>query len=137
MRCVNKVILIGNLVRNPEVTIVNSSTEVAKFSIAINESYKKQDGTAQEIVTYLDIEAWGGLAKIAGQYLSKGSKVYVEGTIRTDSWTDADTGKTRTKYKIRAENIVILDKKDSSSQSNETSNETNIDDIEEDDDLPF
>lgn len=137
MRCVNKVILIGNLVRNPEVTIVNSSTEVAKFSIAINESYKKQDGTAQEIVTYLDIEAWGGLAKIAGQYLSKGSKVYVEGTIRTDSWTDADTGKTRTKYKIRAENIVILDKKDSSSQSNETSNETNIDEIEEDDDLPF
>ncbi|MCX8034772.1 MAG: single-stranded DNA-binding protein [Candidatus Dojkabacteria bacterium] len=137
MRCVNKVILIGNLVRNPEVTIVNSSTEVARFSIAINESYKKQDGTAQEIVTYLDVEAWGGLAKIVGQYLNKGSKVYVEGTIRTDSWTDADTGKTRTKYKIRAENIVILDKKESSSQSNETSNETNIDDIEEDDDLPF
>ncbi len=137
MRCVNKVILIGNLVRNPEVTIVNSSTEVAKFSIAINESYKKQDGTIQEIVTYLDIEAWGGLAKIAGQYLSKGSKVYVEGTIRTDSWTDADTGKTRIKYKIRAENIVILDKKDSSSQSNEALNEANIDDIEEDDDLPF
>jgi single-strand DNA-binding protein len=111
MKSVNKVILIGNLVRDPEVTQINSTTDVAKFTIAMNESYKKPDGQLVENTTYIDCEAWSGLAKVVGNYMKKGSKVYIEGSIRADVWQDADSGKNRTKHKIRITDLVMLDSK--------------------------
>lgn len=114
MKSVNKVILIGNLVRDPETTQISENTDVAKFTIAVNESYKKQDGTLVENTTYIDCEAWSGLAKVVSNYLKKGSKVYIEGNLKADTWTDADTGKNRTKHKIRVQDLVMLDSKGSS-----------------------
>lgn len=109
MKSVNKVILIGNLTRDPEITQVNATTDVARFSLAVNESYKKPDGTMVDNTTFIDCEAWSGLAKVAGNYLKKGSKIYVEGNIRVDQWQDADSGKTRSKYKVRVQDLVMLD----------------------------
>ncbi len=108
-RSVNKVIMIGNLVRDPEVVQINQNSEVAKFTLAVNESYKKPDGTLVENTTYIDCEAWQGLAKVVANYVKKGSRIYIEGSIRADSWTDADSGKTRTKHKIRIAELMMLD----------------------------
>lgn len=142
MKSVNKVTLIGNLVRDPEITQVGQGSEVAKFSIAINESYKKQDGTQVENTIYIDCEAWGGLTKVVGSYLHKGSKVYVDGSIKVDTWTDADTGKSRSKYKVRISDLVMLDSKGSGSYSNattDTSSESGEEVVKkaDDDELPF
>lgn len=145
MKSVNKVILIGNLVRDPEVTQINANTEVAKFTLAMNESYKKPDGQMVENTTYIDCEAWSGLAKVAGNYLKKGSKVYIEGNLRADVWQDADSGKNRTKHKIRVQDLVMLDSKGGGSEGgassysrpdtkSESSSSVNAVD---DDELPF
>lgn len=109
MKSVNKVILIGNLVQDPEVVQINQDTEVAKFTLAINEGYKKPDGEQVDLTTYIDCEAWSGLAKVVKSYVKKGSKLYVEGNIRSDKWTDADSGKARVKHKVRIQDLVMLD----------------------------
>lgn len=144
MKSVNKVIMIGNLVADPEVTQINADTEVAKFTLAINEGYKKPDGEQVELTTYIDCEAWSGLAKVIKTYLRKGSKVYVEGNLRSDKWTDADTGKNRTKHKIRLVDMVMLDgKRDGESSGSSYSKTSTSDDSEpavkpaQDDELPF
>jgi single-strand DNA-binding protein len=108
-KSVNKVIMIGNLVRDPEVVQINQNTDVAKFTIAVNESYKKPDGETVENTTYIDCEAWSGLAKVVGQYVKKGARVYIEGSLRADTWTDADSGKQRTKHKVRVSDLMMLD----------------------------
>lgn len=141
MKSVNKVILIGNLVRDPEIVQINQNTDVAKFTVAVNENYKKPDGTPVENTTYIDCEAWSGLAKVVGNYLKKGSKVYIEGSLRSDTWQDADSGKNRTKHKIRVVDMVMLDGRgsssdvDSSSASPDASNSA-VPRVE-DDELPF
>jgi single-strand DNA-binding protein len=146
MKSVNKVIMIGNLVGDPDVVQINSDTEVAKFTLAINEGYKKPDGEQVEITTYIDCEAWAGLAKVAKSYLHKGSKVYVEGNLRSDKWTDADTGKAKTKHKIRIQDLVMLDSR-RDGESGSTSSYSKPSDSEsvsepdikpaQDDELPF
>lgn len=139
MRSVNKVILIGNVVRAPDIVQINEGTEVAKFTIAVNEYYKKNDGTEMQLTSYIDCEVWGGLVKVVKNYLSKGSRVYVEGSIRMDRWEDVD-GNNKVKFKIRVNDLILLDNKSKSS----VSSNNNINDSElmsngnqEDDDLPF
>lgn len=101
--------MIGNLVRDPEVVQINQNTDVAKFTLAVNESYKKPDGETVENTTYIDCEAWSGLAKVVGTYVKKGARVYIEGSLRADTWTDADSGKQRTKHKVRISDLMMLD----------------------------
>lgn len=143
MKSVNKVIMIGNLVADPEVTQINADTEVAKFTLAINEGYKKPDGEQVELTTYIDCEAWSGLAKVIKTYLRKGSKVYVEGNLRSDKWTDADTGKNRTKHKIRLVDMVMLDGKRDGESSGSSYSKASSENSEpavkpaQDDELPF
>ena len=143
MKAVNKVILIGNLTRDPEMVQINQNTDVAKFSLAVNESYKKADGETVENTVFLECEAWSGLAKVAGNYLKKGSKVYIEGNLREDKWTDAESGKSRSKIKIRVVDLVMLDKREGGdygssggSYSKSESNESPIKPVD-DDELPF
>lgn len=124
MKSVNKVIMIGNLTRDPELVTISANAEVAKFTLAVNESYKKQDGEIQEITTFIDCEAWGGLTKVVSNYLKKGSKLYIEGALRSDTWVDADTGKNRTKFKIRVMDLVMLDSRGSGSSDYSNSNES-------------
>lgn len=102
----NKVLLMGNLTRDPEVKYTPKGTAVGEIGIAINDSYKAQDGTIKETVTYVDIEVWGRTAENCKQYLSKGRPIFVEGTLKLDQWEQ--DGQKRSKLKVRAERIQFL-----------------------------
>jgi len=102
----NKVLLMGNLTRDPEVKYTPKGNAVGDLSIAINDSYKAQDGTIKETVTYVDIEVWGRTAENCKQYLSKGRPVFVEGQLRLDQWEQE--GQKRSKLKVRADRIQFL-----------------------------
>ncbi len=100
MKSVNKVILIGNLGKDPEIKYTPQGKPVAKFSLATNERYKDKDGNWQDRTEWHNIVLWERLAEIAGEYLKKGGKVYIEGRIRTDSWDDKQTGQKKYMTKI-------------------------------------
>ncbi len=104
----NKVLLMGNLTRDPEVKYTPKGTAVGDLSIAINDSYKAQDGTIKETVTYVDIEVWGRTAETCKQYLTKGRSIFVEGVLKLDQWEDKETQKKRSKLKVRGERIQFL-----------------------------
>lgn len=102
----NKVIFMGHLTRDPEMTYLPSGTPVTKFSIAMNERYNNSDGEQQEIVCFIDVEAWDKQAEVINEYLSKGDPIHFEGALRLDTWED-DTGK-RTKHKIRLQRFTFV-----------------------------
>jgi single-strand DNA-binding protein len=108
MKSVNKVILIGNLGKDPEVKYTQSGTPVAKFSIATNERFKDKDGNWQDRTEWHNIVAFQRLAEIIAQYLKKGGKCYIEGSLRTGSWDDKETGKKMYKTEIIANELVLL-----------------------------
>ncbi|MBX2979871.1 MAG: single-stranded DNA-binding protein [Flavobacteriales bacterium] len=110
MAGVNKVILIGNLGADPEVRHLQNGASVANFRIATSETYKdKQTGEKREQTEWHSIVAWRGLAEITERYLRKGSKVYVEGKLRTRQWQDKD-GNTRYTTEIHADEMTMLDR---------------------------
>jgi single-strand DNA-binding protein len=102
----NKVLLMGNLTRDPEVKYTPKGTAVGDLAIAINDSYKAQDGTIKETVTYVDIEVWGRQAENCKQYLVKGRPIFVEGQLKLDQWEQE--GQKRSKLKVRALNVQFL-----------------------------
>jgi len=108
MKSVNKVILVGNLGKDPEIKYTPQGTPVAKFSLATNERYKDKDGNWQDRTEWHNIVLWQRLAEIAGEYLKKGSKVYIEGRIKTDSWDDKQTGQKKYMTNIVGQDIVLL-----------------------------
>jgi len=103
----NKVLLMGNLTRDPEVKYTPKGTAVGDLAIAINDSYKAQDGTIKETVTYVDIEVWGRTAENCKQYLSKGRPIFVEGQLRLDQW-ETPQGEKKSRMKVRADRIQFL-----------------------------
>jgi single-strand DNA-binding protein len=107
-KSVNKVILIGNLGKDPEVKYTPQGTAVAKFSLATNERFKDKDGNWQDRTEWHNITCWARLAEIAGEYLKKGRSVYIEGSLRTDSWDDKQTGQKRYMTNIVAHDLVLL-----------------------------
>ncbi len=111
MASLNKVMLIGNLTRDPEVRYTPKGNAVCDMAIAVNRRYVNDAGERQEEVTYLDIVLWNKQAELAGQYLAKGRSVYVEGRLQMDSWEDKATGQKRTKIRIVCENMQFLDSK--------------------------
>jgi single-strand DNA-binding protein len=112
-KSLNKVMLIGHLGKDPEVSYTASGVAVGKFSIATNERWKDQDGNVQERTEWHNIVAWRKLAEICGQYLKKGSKVYLEGRIQTRSWDDKNSGVKRYTTEIIADDLIMLDSKGS------------------------
>jgi single-strand DNA-binding protein len=108
-RSLNKVLLIGNLGKDPELRYTPGGVPVASFTIATNESWKDQEGNAQERTEWHNIVAWRKLAEICGEYLKKGKKVYVEGRIQTRSFDDKNTGAKRYVTEIVADNLIMLD----------------------------
>ena len=115
MASVNKCIFIGNLGRDPEMKYTASGEAICNFSIACTESWKdKQTGEKKEMTEWVRISFFGKLAEICGQYLKKGSQVYVEGSMRTRKWTDKD-GQERYTTEIRGDVMRILGSKDSQS----------------------
>ena len=103
----NKVLLMGNLTRDPEVKYTPKGTAVGDLAIAINDSYKAQDGTIKETVTYVDIEVWGRSAENCKQYLTKGRPIFVEGQLRLDQW-ETPQGEKRSRLKVRADRVQFL-----------------------------
>ena len=107
----NRAQLIGNLTKDPEVRQTSSGQAVASFSIATNFTWNDQNGQKQEKTEFHSIVAWRKLAEICGQYLKKGSKVYIEGRIQTREWEGED-GVKRYRTEIVADNMIMLDRKD-------------------------
>lgn len=107
-KSVNKVILLGNLGKDPEVKYTPSGTPVAKFSLATNERFKDKDGNWQDRTEWHNITAWARTAEIAGEYLKKGSKVYIEGSLRTHSWDDKTSGQKKYMTEIIVNDLVLL-----------------------------
>ena len=108
-KSLNKVTLIGNLGKDPELSYTPSGVAVAKFSVATNERWKDQEGNLQEHTEWHNIVAWRKLAEICSQYLKKGSKVYMEGKLQTRSWDDKNTGVKRYTTEIIADDLIMLD----------------------------
>lgn len=104
---VNRVILAGNLTRDPQVRFLANEKAVANFGLAINNRYKAADGTQKEDTVFVDIEAWGRTAELVGQYLTKGRACLVEGRLRLDTWEK--DGQKHSKLKVVAENVQFLD----------------------------
>ena len=104
----NKVMLIGNLTRDPEIRTTPRGSTVAELTIAINRSYKTESGEKKEETTFVDVTLWGRVAEIAGDYARKGRALYVEGRLILDTWEDKQSGQKRSKLKVTGENIQLL-----------------------------
>jgi single-strand DNA-binding protein len=108
-KSLNKVMLIGNLGKDPELRYTSSGVAVATFSLATNESWKDQDGNTQERTEWHNIVAWRKLAEICGEWLKKGKKIYIEGRIQTRSYDDKNTGTKKYITEIVADSMIMLD----------------------------
>jgi len=135
MAGVNKVILVGNLGKDPEVRYLDNGVAVANFSLATTENYKNKAGERVSQTEWHNIVLWRGLAEVAEKYLKKGASVYVEGKIKTRKWEDKE-GNTRYNTEILADNMTMLGGKQSQDDSPSLSS-TPTDNSAKTDDLPF
>jgi single-strand DNA-binding protein len=108
MANLNKVMLIGNLTRDPELRVTPKGTAICTFSIAVNRKFKDDSGGEREEVTYVDIEAWGKSGENISKYCTKGRPLFVEGRLRLDQWEDKNTKEKRSRMKVVLENFQFL-----------------------------
>jgi len=108
MANLNRVLLIGNLTRDPEIRYTPKGTAVAEIGIAVNRVFSGEDGEKREEVTFVDVTLWSRLAEIAEQYLKKGRSVFIEGRLQLDSWDDKQTGQKRSRLRVVGENLQML-----------------------------
>ncbi len=108
MASVNKVILVGNCTRDPEVRYTPKGTAVTDLGLAMNRHYSSDGGEKREETTFVDVTLWGRQAEVAGEYLKKGRPVYIEGRLQMDSWDDKNSGQKRTKLKVVGEQMQLL-----------------------------
>jgi single-strand DNA-binding protein len=104
----NRVLLMGNLTRDPEVRYTPKGTAVTDIAIAINRVIGGEEGERREEVTYVDVTLWGRQAEVAQQYLTKGRGVFIEGRLQLDTWDDKQTGQKRSKLRVVGENMQML-----------------------------
>ena len=107
-KSVNKAILVGNVGQDPEVKYTPNGTPVAKFSLATNERFKDRSDEWQDRTEWHNIIAWQRLAEVVGEYIKKGTKLYIEGKLQTSSWEDRQSGSKRYRTEIVARDIVLL-----------------------------
>ena len=108
MASLNRVLLIGNLTRDPELRYTPGGAAVCEFAIAINNTYTTKQGEKREEVTFIDITTWARQAEICAEYLKKGRPVFVEGRLKQDRWDDQKTGQKRSKITVTAERVQFL-----------------------------
>ncbi len=162
MANLNKVMLIGNLTRDPELRHTPKGTAVSEICLAINRNWTNDQGQKQEETTFVEVTLWGRQAEVVQQYVTKGSPIYIEGRLQLDSWDDKETGKKRSKLRVIGENFQFLSGKPGSgggvvvaatserSQSSSAAaapqqrsgppqgaSAAPADDFQEDDDIPF
>ena len=116
MSSLNKVLLIGNLTRDPEVRYTPKGTAIADIGLAINRVYSGDDGEKKEEVTFIDATLWGRQAEVAQQYLQKGSSIFIEGRLQLDNWDDKQTGTKRSRLRVIAETMQMLGERRSKAQ---------------------
>ena len=105
----SKVILVGNLTRDPQVRYTPGGMAVSDIGLAVSRTwFDKQTNQKKEDVTFVDVTLWGRTAEIAGEYLAKGKQVLIEGRLQLDSWDDKETGQKRSKLKVVGENMTML-----------------------------
>ena len=112
MASVNKVMLIGNLTRDPEIKYTPKGTAIADIALAVNRTYSTESGEKREEVTFIDVTLWGRVAEIVGEYCKKGRPLFVEGRLQLDTWDDKATGQKRSKLKVVGENIQLLNSRE-------------------------
>ncbi len=151
MASLNKVLVMGNLTRDPEVRYTPKGTAVCDLGMALNRNYSTDTGEKREEVTFVDVTLWGRQAELAGQYLSKGRSVFIEGRLKLDSWDDKSTGQKRNKLSIVGENMTFVGGQRSESEGGpprpnrpaarqQTSGDSGPSEepaFEEEDDIPF
>lgn len=125
MASFNKVILLGNLTRDPELRVTPGGLAICKIGLAVNRRYKSATGEDKEEVTFLDLDAFGKQAEILGKYVSKGSMLFVEGRLRLDQW-DGNQGEKRSKISVVVENFQLMPK---GGERASGGNSTNYDDV--------
>jgi len=108
MAAFNKVILLGNLTRDPEIRYTPKGTAVAKLGLAVNRNWTTESGERKEEVTFVDVDVFGRTAENCGQYLRKGRPVLIEGRLRLDQWDDKQTGQKKSKLGVVCETVQFL-----------------------------
>jgi len=108
MAYLNKVFLIGNLTRDPELRVTPKGTPICQFGIAVNRQFKDESGATRDETTFVDIEAWGKQGELVSKYLTKGSLAMVEGRLKLDQWEDKQSGQKRSKLKVVLDNVQFL-----------------------------
>ncbi len=108
MANLNKVMIIGNLTRDPELKYTPKGSAIAEIGVAVNRNYTTDSGEKREETTFVDIVLYGRLAEIAGEYLKKGRSAYFEGRLKLDTWDDKQTGQKRSKMRIVGESLQLL-----------------------------
>ena len=107
----NRVLLGGNLTRDPQIRFLANEKAVAQFGLAISRKYKDANGQSKEDTTFVEVETWGRTAELVGQYLTKGRGCFIEGRLKLDSWDDKETGQKRSKLVVVADNVQFTDSK--------------------------
>jgi single-strand DNA-binding protein len=108
MASFNKVILVGNLTRDPELRYTPKGTAIAKIGVAVNRVWTNEAGEKKEEVTFVDVDVFGRTAENVGQYMRKGRPILIEGRLRLDQWDDKQTGQKKSKLGVVAENVQFL-----------------------------
>src|SRR3954468_5638403 len=108
MPALNKVLLMGNLTRDPELRVTPKGTSICQFSLAINRQFKMESGETREEVIYVDVEAWGKQGETIAKYVTKGRPLFVEGRLRLDQWEDKNTKEKRSRMKVVCDNFQFL-----------------------------
>ena len=155
MANLNKVMLIGNLTRDPEVKHTPKGTLVAEFGLAINRVWYNDQNQKQEETTFVEVTLWGRQAEVAQQYLAKGSQAFIEGRLQLDTWDDKTTGQKRSKMRVVGDMLQLLGSKGGSGGGNSSGGQQSsaapqqrsgppqgasaapAQDFQEDDDIPF
>ena len=109
MASFNKVILIGNLTRDPELRYTPKGTAIAEIGLATNRKWKSETGEAKEEVTFIDVVAYGRTGEVIAQYLKKGRPIMIEGRLKLDQWDDKQSGQKRSKLRVVCESFEFLD----------------------------
>lgn len=120
MSSLNRVLLIGNLTRDPEIRTVSTGANVCDLGLAMNRSWTDPEGQKHEEVTFVDVTLWGKNAENAAKYLAKGRPVFVEGRLQFDTWKDAQTGQDRSRLRVVGERIQFLGSAPNSQRESES-----------------
>ena len=134
----NKVILMGNLTRDPEMRYTPGGTPVTEFGLAVNRRYTTKDGQQKEEVAFVDITAWGRQAEVIHQYMKKGRRIFLEGRLVFDSWTSKD-GQKRSKLRVRLDSFQFIGSRQDADESQQPPQEPGGESQvpPDEDDIPF